>query len=563
MEDKINWFGTVKGKSKKHKRENAPLRLASQPNNLLFPGLKLKRKAPISFMHPVNVNSIFKKNRSSSLKSSEELLYGRNRLRKFGDWDMDGSPNLFDCSPKKVSQDGIVDWLKKRKETKRIKTKTKSIKKLSPTELLVKKKAERKKKTESFEEGIKDYRKLMKKEGLKVSIPKSEKEAIRTELTEKKMAATGRTTLSAVEKEEIEQKVKKAAKKYIPEGTKEAIASIQLAKEEKAKFDQFKEGGRYYGEKGAIRFREAEIAEKIAKGQKPTPKEFFKLQAAQERYKKEHPLAALKSGNIPSVESMRKVIKGGEWSGDANIIGRKVARTSAGILSAFLPSGTLTGRTYSNTGVKTGRPKGSFKYYIPGVGPVGVYEHREWARQQKSLQRAQGTLPEQSPEYQIQQQVLRQQQEQIEMSPQEEVTQEVNNNGAYIETSQPTPQRAPMSVKTTTPQFKDTKQMLQYQEQVTDIILNAPNLQRGDMVGTGHNIFTYTPPETNILNAPVITMGQMRNVENKGKEIPSVTLHEKGVSNPHGNEYTENDILSGQLRLRKRIEEKWLTGEAL
>jgi hypothetical protein len=53
---------------------------------------------------------------------------------------------------------------------------------------------------------------------------------------------------------------------------------------------------------------------------------------------------------------------------------------------------------------KAGRPKGSSgRYFIPGVGPVGVYQYRDWMKRQRAYDRAQRQQRMISPQQQLQQ----------------------------------------------------------------------------------------------------------------------------------------------------------------
>ena len=104
-------------------------------------------------------------------------------------------------------------------------------------------------------------------------------------------------------------------------------------------------------------------------------------------------------------------------------------------------------------------------------------------------------------------------------------------------------------------------------------ILNAPNIMKGDMVvpqgtfvrqklrATGGNLLTAVGPS--ILEAPKVFKGEMRNVTKSNIDDGEIKLSERGQTNPFGSEYLEIDLGSGKPRIRKRISERWMTGESL
>jgi len=585
MKDKGNSFGLLVGNIKALPRYKSPSFLSSpkskskiesqwfdkslkskKPTSSIFNNIisssKKNRRESISFMRPVQVNTFLRPSKSKqvSIMTAEELLYGKKNLRKYGDKDMDGSPNRWDCSPGRVNQDGPVAWLKKKMGL----SKPEGWKKRKPS-------------TEITEEPVQQL--------IQERIIAKEKREELSRLKKEVKATTGKEVTDPEAR-----KLKKAQE------VKERVAE---AKEKAKDIAQFEEGGRFYGKAGKIKQTEETLAAKIERGEKPSTAELKKLYEAKEKYKQTNILAALKAGELPSAKAIKTTLKAAEWSPEASSFGRRTSAMAAGVLGAFLPPGTISGRPPRSSGAGAGRPKGSFKYYIPGQGNVDVYTYRKWARKQRAVQRLQGQLPEQSPEYQMQQQ-LQQQAQQLEpakaglndqgnydsskynapqvydtanlppdqardMKSREQAYQRVMLNKQYDQAvgqlQVAEQQQPPLAVKAVQPQFKDMRQVAQYQAQVQDNVLNAPIVQRGDMVGTGTNVFTYTSPEANILNAPNITMGQMRNINNE-KEVPSVRLSEKPIPNPYGDQYTEIDPMSGKVVLKKRISEKFMTGEA-
>jgi hypothetical protein len=57
--------------------------------------------------------------------------------------------------------------------------------------------------------------------------------------------------------------------------------------------------------------------------------------------------------------------------------------------------------------------------------------------------------------------------------------------------------------------------------------------------------------------------GEMRNVTKTNPEEGEIKLGERPQTNPYGDEWLDIEVGSGKPVLRKRIKEKWMTGEAL
>jgi hypothetical protein len=300
-------------------------------------------------------------------------------------------------------------------------------------------------------------------------------------------------------------------------------------------------------------------------------------------------------GTIPATAT-------GEWTPQAKTAGYKIRKKPAALIAAMLPPGVLTkdvekiakqavkyptgamGRKKGKKGEyyeyesaeprgKSGRPKGTFKNYIPGRGPVGIYEYRKYARKQKAIARMSG------PQYQ-------QQYAAPTIPTQYEPTRGINDQGNYDYSQYQAPQiynqanvppdqavdlqnQAQMYQRATWNQRyqemmakMNPYQQAQLNEQMSDNPLNAPNFMKGELTNVGGpNSMTYTSPENNVLNAPNVNLGQMRNVGSYGEQ-PAVRLSERPVTNPRGDQYTEIDPVSGKVMLKRRISEKWATGEA-
>jgi hypothetical protein len=70
------------------------------------------------------------------------------------------------------------------------------------------------------------------------------------------------------------------------------------------------------------------------------------------------------------------------------------------------------------------------------------------------------------------------------------------------------------------------------------------------------------PRRGNILNAPNFMRGELREVKDKGVVIKHFDTLQNPITNRYGDEYLEVDPISGKPILRKRLKERWATGEA-
>jgi len=172
------------------------------------------------------------------------------------------------------------------------------------------------------------------------------------------------------------------------------------------------------------------------------------------------------------------------------------SRMRRGVLSGLSYSGIQT-PTYKKSSSKRtygrpGRPRGVYKYSIvTETGerkPVHVYEYRKWARKQRALQR---------------------------LTPRER----------YPPNSTP-----PVYEEERYPQPPEEH----YDRQPRpDNILNAPNINRGELRGAG-------------------TQGPIQHMDTINKPI----------ANPHGDYFTDVDPFTGKQILRKRVRERWTQGGA-
>lgn len=185
-------------------------------------------------------------------------------------------------------------------------------------------------------------------------------------------------------------------------------------------------------------------------------------------------------------------------------------RLYTALADSSLPSearATAAGVSYSQSGGKrkgAGRPDKSYKGYIPGVGKVPVKEQRKWMRQQQQLSKVRLTQGRISPEQyyaQLQQHAM-----------QEEV-----------------------------PQMEE-----QYYEQA-----RTPT----------RRVVVQQPVRRNILQAPNVMRGELRNVGG-GSNYPTIESTQRPITAPGQEFYVDIDPMSGKQLMRRRIREKWHTGEA-
>jgi len=170
-----------------------------------------------------------------------------------------------------------------------------------------------------------------------------------------------------------------------------------------------------------------------------------------------------------------------------------------------------------------GRPTGSYKYSIPGKGPVHVYDYRRWARRQRALKRLQ-----REPEYEdFEGERIQPPQER----PREEFTEDRGGYEAIQE------DRGEMRAGETT------------QRGESSILSAKPIMERErgkSSILTAANVFN---PEERARLPPM--KDTVQDVD---------TVH-KPVVNPEGDYYTDVDPLSGKPILQKRVRERWAEGE--
>ena len=155
---------------------------------------------------------------------------------------------------------------------------------------------------------------------------------------------------------------------------------------------------------------------------------------------------------------------------------------------------------YKKTGGKAGRPKGTYKYNIPGKGAVDVYTFRRWKSRQRALERLQG--------------------------PNQQFSANLPTSSAETQYTQERP--LPLSQSQVAPPSNIFQES---QGQDSGNILHAPNVFRGELRNVGMN-----------------------------DAVPDVDRLHKPIANVDGDYYTDVDPMSGRPLLRKRIRERWLSG---
>ena len=178
---------------------------------------------------------------------------------------------------------------------------------------------------------------------------------------------------------------------------------------------------------------------------------------------------------------------------------------------------------YARSKGKRGRPRGpSGKYVIPGKGAVSVYVYRKWKAKQNKLRRL----------------------NQLQRTYQEQFA-DGYSEPQYRSRSQPRP--------------VEGYQRDYYEEepQYTQPRRTFAGGPTGEPVRDYQNILA---PQPNILKAPNIFKGELTNVGERGMDVRERPINSP-VVNPTGDEFLDVDPLTGQHILRKRPNEKWLSGK--
>lgn len=234
--------------------------------------------------------------------------------------------------------------------------------------------------------------------------------------------------------------------------------------------------------------------------------------------------------------------------------GKGVQKGVAGVAKALFST------PLQSSGRGKGRPSGpSGKYFIEG-NPVYEEQYQQYRSKQRALNRMSPSAAQSAPltaeQIQSVEQLQLQQQTQLPM-PEEMTQPEQMQMQMQMQRQMPVQAEMPMP----TEDYLDVKGR-QLQEQLNDNILKAPNFMKGELKATGGNILTPTGPQ--ILDAPQVLKGQMRTLNRQNpQEFSEVKLSQRPQTNPMGSEFLDIELGSGKPVIRRRITEKFMTGEAL
>jgi len=578
---KINWFGEEKNKSINKLNSNSinffgtgkPQKNLKRniPQNVNFLGLKTKKLNNYKMI-------------PSPLFRKESIRTNKRKLSKWGDADLDGSPNYFDCDPRNAFKDAKLTKAQKAEITREDTL-------LYNTEQKIK--AEKSTKRKERIEKVKNVLGKIKKrvlEGKQYSniLEKAEKtreESIggaKKQLKEFRGALKkGKISVKGYEKERapiVEQVAK-------DETIKTKITSV------KGRTEELKKMLKVPGLQGKKEYARYIVEEKIARGKKPTKKETAALAKAEKKIQKfgdiqqegrisREILTAAPGGQVIRALTGAGVVKGGEYSKALKAKSARVRRMTEFATGAIF--GNLTQPKYRDNEPRgRGRPPGPSGEYKIGGKPVYEEAFQQYTIKQNALNKL---LPSEAqsaslnPEY-IAYMKAKAAAEQIGLGEGQTQNQSLNQQTEFTEEGEAIPAEGTdmpgtgSSMMQTGQQQEMIKQergytralpseikQAQQQAQQRDNILKAPNFMRGELKATGGSILTPIGPS--ILEAPRVFSGEMRNVTSTQNK-PVVKLGERPQTNPYGSEWLDVEIGSGKPVIRKRISEKWATGEAL
>jgi len=598
--DEFDFFG-IKKKSKainafnfgpKFSSNAHPQKIKLNLNNINFIGKPVSNVLTPRKVHEKPVKSFWG---LKPLYKKESI--NQKHLSRWGDADMDGSPNAFDCDP--------TNWLKDAKKIKN--TKNDGIK-LTLEDLQTKEKGKGKsdsngirtkkirktateksqKAREEFSEALKRYssnrgflesKKLAEARGsAETSISKgkrpktkyikmiaeAEKRQIVRLAPKVGIELARETELSKVkekarvkkEKEEA-SRGKKLAELETPYKTRTELA--QMTKGERKKYEtatspkaieKLKKERKKIYEEQKIEKRIEKEKERHAKVEQV--KRVITGKAAFEALKRVRisPEAIVQRG-VESVKAVPQALRA-TYGKEERVATQKVRRLVKAGLGGVFGADLLKERFGPAIRGRPGGPSG--KYMIEGK-PAFEEEYQKWAAQQRALNRLTPSTRQQAPITQEQQIASDMQQAAQQVSTEE-----------FASTSSPmTPGEIEASKQMVVPQRGVTSEeikMAQELAQKQDSILNAPNFLKGELKATGGSLLTSTGPQ--IMDAPNAFKGQLRTL-NRGDpaSIGEIHLSERPQVNPTGSVYLDIDLGSGKPILKKRTSEAWIDGRAL
>ena len=558
---------------------------------------KGKRTMPaVSFLNISNKNSRAKSNipklmapylGPSKLYQNKVVFSFVNKKanKKYGDRDFDGTPNKFDCSPNHPGKDGFFSNLMNKatggrfgqsNEDYRLEKEAKAEKKQHSSEaakILDKYKSSGETKRRQIEEGL-----------LKATHDKSgrftgyEKEGV----------------LHTMKDKESQRQAKILSDKRIQQDLKQVKGKTGL-------MGYLKDKGIYNLEKKTMR---VPLYEGKGKNRKKVGYEDV--------------TRTIETGAIPATGKflskfttpVNKIYKQQELR-ERKAVGAN-AQTNISNLSRLVGVPLAMGKKGKGTGTK-GRPKQSFKYSIPGVGPVGIYEYRKYisarnramkyqakaqlieaksmarqyqqqapSQQETQYMQQQAAEPQQYQQYQEQPQQY--QQQQYQQQQQQYQPQEQYSNGPIAQQSMAQP-------KTYSPY---EQQMLASQQPLPQTNAQGPvQGKTGGSILDARNVFaqpTQPQPQAKYqydLGTTFVARQYPQqqpqpypqqqpqqpqqgifkkvdlNTSNGQAALKMVGPGDAPISNASGQAYTDINPMTGQTIMRSRVSEKWLNGEAL
>ena len=556
VKPEYNWFGTP---AKSNKRLNV----------VSFMGGTAKKKIVI----PIRVNYLGVNNnnpsfglRPSTMFVRDKITTKKRKLSKWGDVDMDGSPNYFDCDPKNFLKDAkpIEQGQTESALSGYVKRKIRGNKLLIGEKALTRAANLRK----SYNESMKANKEIMERNK---SLAQEKKRIIK----EREGAGLRVTKKQRKEAEAIGRDILENEKRQEKFG-KQVAAGEFSAKKTAA----LEKAVKITGPAGKVAIRKVGIMSALEAGKTPRIKDLQAYEKAVAETtvgaRTERLADALRVGGVSGIIT-GKGLKGGKTF-SREIIARsarvrKMTKEAAGLL--FSPS--LNARSFNSEPRGRGRPAGPSGEYKIGGKPVYEEEFRQWEAKQNALNRmtpSESQSQTLNPEYVA---YIEAQQSQRNQQVQPQQYQDTSMDGAMdVMDTEPIPSdQAPQTEGLTNEAVQAIAEAksrpytraqpneireAQHAAQSKDQILNAPNFMKGELKAAGGGILTATGPQ--IMDAPNVFKGEMRNVYQSG-DVPAVRLSERPQTNPYGNEYLEIEIGSGKPVIRKRITEKWMTGEAL
>jgi hypothetical protein len=616
--DEINWFGaSVKGKVK------------VTNNSVNFLGNTHKTTTKKNVSKNVNFFGFGKKNnykmKPASMFKKESIK--KKKLSKWGDADLDGTPNYFDCDARKAFKDAknirgpikgvmtVEEISALRYENQQLPSKKKwrfgniddedaifgEVKK----QIALRKKEEKKEKIDQLKSGIRKTGRIIKETfgfGQYSPLEESKEEAKKAILVRKQLKKEYDSQYRAgiIDAEEYSGKIKGLNKaKALEEKRAEKVSDVEISSE------RLKGIMKMPGLKGQAAIRIYNIDTARAKGEQPKAKDLQKLAEIERKMKmfgdiqqegkfSRDILTKAPGGQIVRALTGAGVDKSGEYSRELKAKSQRVRRMTAFATGALFGDNILRTRFDSEPRPR-GRPPGPSGEYKIGGKPVYEEEFQQYSIKQNALNRMLPTnVQSQSlnPEYIAymkakaiaeQQGLGEGQMENPELTRARQMQQmtedgvAMTEEGMPMEAEIPTEEEMPTtgtSMMQSGQEQELIKQRRAYTRAMPDEIKAAQQqAQQMDNVLNAPNFMkgelkatggsVLTPIGPSILEAPNSFKGEMRNVTKPNIDEGEVKLGERPQTNPYGSEYLDIELGSGKPVLRRRITEKWMDGRAL